>query len=248
MGLFSGLANLPGVKQLLQFDANNIYQASNAASHLLGNNFLGHLADYGTREGQANKANPARQLRKGTQFAAKYYLGQGIAQMFGGLGAGAEAGTEAGTEAGASSNAVTADQMRSWYPTGGAPEAATEADWLGTGSAAGGATGDVMRDWGTDRSKDYPGSDQWSPDSGGSSETKTTGEKSLMKDIGRSVAVGAGTNLLTQAMSPKPKQPEATKPTPMPDPAAQEQAARRKRIEQLARRGRAASILTDPGY
>ena len=44
-----------------------------------------------------------------------------------------------------------------------------------------------------------------------------------------------------------PKRPDLPKPLPMPDPVAQEEERKRSIIEQLARRGRASTVLSDPG-
>ena len=44
-----------------------------------------------------------------------------------------------------------------------------------------------------------------------------------------------------------PKAPKAAKPQAMPDPLAQQQSMQQKIIDQMARRGRASTILTSPG-
>lgn len=53
-----------------------------------------------------------------------------------------------------------------------------------------------------------------------------------------------GPTLLQSALQPKP--PKAPAPLSMPDPLAQEEARRRALIEQMARRGRASTILSQP--
>ena len=59
-------------------------------------------------------------------------------------------------------------------------------------------------------------------------------------------AVGAATPLVVNAILPKPAIPPAPAPLRMPDPLEQ-QAAREKSIaEMMARRGRQASIVTQP--
>lgn len=238
------IGNLPGPhRALLKFDAGTIRGASMVGQKLFGDNVIGHMFDWGRSEGEQNLKNPGRQFKKGVQFYAKAIAGSMLGDAIGAYaGAGSEAGATTG--AGASGGEVTAADLASWQPTGSAPEAATAADWGSQTGAAIGAGSD-LEGWGKEGSK-YPGSDEWSTESTKSNATQpTAGEKSMVKDIGRSIAVGAGTNLATSLLAPKPKEPESTKPTEMPDPVAQEQAARKKRIEQLARRGRAASILTD---
>ena len=51
--------------------------------------------------------------------------------------------------------------------------------------------------------------------------------------------------VLSNLMQPKP--PKTKAPTAMPDPLAQQQAQQQKLLQQLARRGRASTILTNPG-
>lgn len=53
-----------------------------------------------------------------------------------------------------------------------------------------------------------------------------------------------GGALVSGAMAPKP--PKIPGVTPMPDPLAQQEARRRSITEQLARRGRASTIMTQP--
>lgn len=50
-----------------------------------------------------------------------------------------------------------------------------------------------------------------------------------------------------KALTDKPEMPELETPQAMPDPLEQAKARERAIIEQLARRGRSASILTQPG-
>lgn len=61
-------------------------------------------------------------------------------------------------------------------------------------------------------------------------------------DYGKTTAKALAPALLNAAMQPKP--PRAAPVRAMPDPLAQEQAQRQKLIDQLARRGRASTILT----
>lgn len=236
------IGNLPGPhRALLKFDAGTIRGASMVGQKLFGDNVIGHMFDWGRSEGEQNLKNPGRQFKKGVQFYAKAIAGSMLGDAIGGY---AGAGSEAGSGAGATGGSVDTS-LAGWGTEGGGAYAGSDAWEAGAAGAAAGAGSD-LEGWGKEGSK-YPGSDQWSAESTKASGTtqQTPGEKSMVKDIGRSIAVGAGTNLATSLLAPKPKEPEATKPTEMPDPVAQEQAARKKRIEQLARRGRAASILTD---
>ena len=236
------IGNLPGPhRALLKFDAGTIRGASMVGQKLFGDNVIGHMFDWGRREGEQNLKNPGRQFRKGVEFYAKAIAGSMLGDAIGGMSAGAG---EAGTGTGATGGSVDTS-LAGWGTEGGGAYAGSDAWEAGAAGAAAGAGSD-LEGWGKEGSK-YPGSDQWSTESTKASGTtqQTPGEKSMVKDIGRSIAVGAGTNLATSLLAPKAKEPERTKPTEMPDPVAQEQAARKKRIEQLARRGRAASILTD---
>lgn len=66
--------------------------------------------------------------------------------------------------------------------------------------------------------------------------------------MGATAAVAAevfATAAISKAMAPKP--PEVKPPTPMPDPLETQRAQERSLTQQLARRGRAASILTNTG-
>ena len=58
-----------------------------------------------------------------------------------------------------------------------------------------------------------------------------------------SAVVGAAANKL---LSPGAKTPTLKPPTPMPDPLEQQRAKERSIMEQMARRGRSASILSTP--
>lgn len=51
--------------------------------------------------------------------------------------------------------------------------------------------------------------------------------------------------VVSSLLAPKP--PKTKAPTAMPDPLAEQQAAQQKVIQQLARRGRSSTILTNPG-
>lgn len=66
--------------------------------------------------------------------------------------------------------------------------------------------------------------------------------------LGTSLATAAGGQVVGSLLAPKaPKAPGVKNPLTMPDPQAQDAATRRSLVEQLARRGRASTILTDTG-
>ena len=65
----------------------------------------------------------------------------------------------------------------------------------------------------------------------------------LLSTFGKGLAQGAAGGVVSSLLTPNP--PKAGQPLAMPDPLAQEQARRQSLIEQTARRGRAASIMTD---
>jgi len=68
---------------------------------------------------------------------------------------------------------------------------------------------------------------------------------SLGKTALTAAAASIGSGVVTSLLAPKP--PKLSAVTAMPDPLAQEQARRQSLIEQTARRGRASTIMTDPG-
>jgi len=69
----------------------------------------------------------------------------------------------------------------------------------------------------------------------------------LLSKAGNAAATAVGTSVATNLLAPKPQTPKVAPTTAMPDPVATQEAQRRKRIEQLARRGRASTIMTDSG-
>jgi hypothetical protein len=70
------------------------------------------------------------------------------------------------------------------------------------------------------------------------------GTAGLMQAAGTSAATALATGLVTKALAPKP--PQVPGVTPMPDLQAQQQAQSQSIAEQMARRGRASTILTAP--
>jgi hypothetical protein len=70
----------------------------------------------------------------------------------------------------------------------------------------------------------------------------TAGAGSSWLDYGKTAAKALAPTLLSSAL--QPKAPKTKAPTPMPDPLAEEQAQRKKIIDQMSQRGRASTILT----
>jgi hypothetical protein len=67
--------------------------------------------------------------------------------------------------------------------------------------------------------------------------------------LGTAIATGAGAAGASAVLGKlmEPDAPEVKGPVAMPDPLEQQKARERSIIEQMARRGRGASILTSPG-
>lgn len=57
---------------------------------------------------------------------------------------------------------------------------------------------------------------------------------------------GVASQVVGNLLAPKPSMPQAPAVKEMPDPLAQQEAMKRKIIEQTARTGRASTILTSP--
>lgn len=69
---------------------------------------------------------------------------------------------------------------------------------------------------------------------------------SFLGNAGASLAVNAGTQVVSSLLNPKAKSSPTVAPViGMPDPLAQQEAIKQSLIEQMARRGRASTILTD---
>lgn len=74
--------------------------------------------------------------------------------------------------------------------------------------------------------------------------TVAAGGGGYLGAVGKAAAGAAASSAATQLLAPKP--PKVPGATPMPDPQATEEARKRSIAEQMARRGRASTILTDP--
>ena len=70
---------------------------------------------------------------------------------------------------------------------------------------------------------------------------------SLLSQFGTSLATGAGTAVASSLLNPrqKPQDPTVTPVVGMPDPLAKQEAMKQSMIEQMARHGRASTVLTD---
>lgn len=71
------------------------------------------------------------------------------------------------------------------------------------------------------------------------------GASSGWTDYAKTVGKVLAPTVVSSLLAPKP--PKAAAPIAMPDPLAQQQAQQQKILQQLARRGRASTILTSPG-
>lgn len=129
-----------------------------------------------------------------------------------------------------------ADTVASLY--GGQAAGAALASAAGAGGTAGGTLGE-----GVSGAEGAAG--EAIGTSGGEVAAKTiTG--SAMGDSALKAGATAALNAVTaKAMAPKP--PGLPAPIEMPDPLATEQARKKSLLEQMARRGRASTILTNPG-
>lgn len=78
----------------------------------------------------------------------------------------------------------------------------------------------------------------------GATAAAGSGSSSSWLDYGKTAAKVLAPTVVSSLLAPKPPQTKA--PTAMPDPLAQQQATQQKLIQQLARRGRASTILTSP--
>lgn len=90
----------------------------------------------------------------------------------------------------------------------------------------------------------------------GTDVAATAAGSSLVNTVGKSAFNAGVSTAVGSLLAPKPPQTQptvlpggktTTEPVPMPDPLAQEAASKRSIVEQLARRGRASTILTSPG-
>ena len=62
----------------------------------------------------------------------------------------------------------------------------------------------------------------------------------------KSAAQAGGAGAVSSLLTPRPQRPNVAPITPMADPLAQEQARKNALMEQISRRGRASTIMTQP--
>lgn len=175
--------------------------------------------------GGETDAQFAQSRKEGVNTGPSQTLGQianVVAAVWGGSEAAGALGSAAGLGGGAGEGAAAGE---------GASAGAGAAD---SGSvnlfadAVPGAGGDVGASAGT----------------AGSATAGASGTSSWL-NYGKTAATVLGPTVLSSLLQPKP--PKTKAPTAMPDPLAQQQAQQQKLIQQLARRGRASTILTSPG-
>lgn len=80
---------------------------------------------------------------------------------------------------------------------------------------------------------------------GGAGATQAGVGSTLLASAGKAAAGAAASGLIQAATAPK--RPDLPPPIAMPDPQAQEAARQKAIADQIARRGRASTILTDSG-
>lgn len=149
------------------------------------------------------------------------------AEVGAGIGAGwaAAAYAGAGAAGGSLGGAAGATAEGSAAGTLGAADSAAASSELGlTAADVGGTSGAVA---GT-----------------GAATAAGTNTSALASGAG-AVAKYAAPAVVSSLLAPKP--PKTKAPTAMPDPLAEQQATQQKLIAQMARRGRASTILTNPG-
>lgn len=135
---------------------------------------------------------------------------------------------------------------------GGAAEAGLGAAAAGAGDAAfGAATADVLAGAGaTAGEAAAAGASAGSGFAGGATAGAVGGSAAggtVLGTLGTGVATAAAGQLVGAALAPTPKAPKTLAPLAMPDPLAQQQAVQQSIITQMARRGRASTVLTDGG-
>lgn len=147
-----------------------------------------------------------------------------VAGIWGGSAAGSALGAAGGAGGGAEGGAAGAAE-------GGASTGAAEGGSVNLfADAVPGAGGDVGASAGT---------------AGGAGAGTTGGASSSWLDYGKTAAKALAPVVVSSLM--QPKAPKTKAPTAMPDPLAEQQAQQQKVIQQLARRGRASTILTNSG-
>lgn len=182
--------------------------------------------------GGETDAQYAQSRKQGVDTGNSQTLGQ-IANVVAAVWGGAEAGGALGGAAGSA---------------GGGAEAGAGAG-AGEGGAAGGGA-DVAGLEAADSAAvasegAEPGLTAAGSGASSGSAAAGTGSSSSWLDYGKTAAKVLAPTVVSSLLQPKP--PKTKAPTAMPDPLAQQQAQQQKLLQQLARRGRASTILTNPG-
>lgn len=175
--------------------------------------------------GGETDAQYAQSRKEGVDTGTSQTLGQ-IANVVAAVWGGSEAGSALGGLAGGGAGGA----VEGGAAEGGASAAADSGSVNLFADAVPGAGGDVGATAGT---------------AGGSGAGATTGTGSSWLDYGKTAAKVLAPTVVSSLLAPKP--PKTKAPTAMPDPLAQQQATQQKMLQQLARRGRASTILTSPG-
>lgn len=218
--MLHGFANSPG-KTLAQFALG----AEDPLGAKLWSTATGE--DFTPSVGQLGGETDAQfeQSRKGgVDTGTSQTLGQ-IANVVAGIWGGAEAGSALGSAAGLGGEGGAA--ASSAAESGGSAAADSGSVNL-FADAVPGAGGDVGASAGT----------------AAGSGSASAGAGSSWLDYSKAAAKALAPAVVSSLLQPKP--PKTKAPTAMPDPLAQQQATQQKLLQQLARRGRASTILTNP--
>lgn len=155
----------------------------------------------------------------------------------------AEVGVAIGTgftAASALGGAGAAAEGTSQAATAGAAVTAGDTTAMGTAAGTLGAADSATVPLAADVSVGTTGAGGATAAAGGAAST-TPGWVSGLSTAAKYVAPAVVSSLL------QPKPPKTKAPQAMPDPLAQQQAQQQKLLQQLARRGRSSTILTNPG-
>ena len=191
------------------------------ATQWLTDNTVGKLRSLGGDAASLFDKVTNHPLESAAVAAASYYsFGAADAALGAGAGAAAEGGAAA-AEAGTAGAALTA---------AGDSAAADSGAVNLFADAVPGAGGDVGATVGG---------------AGNGAATAGAGSSSSWLDYAKTTGKVLAPTVVSSLLAPKP--PKAQAPTAMPDPLAQQQATQQKLLQQLARRGRASTILTSPG-
>lgn len=183
-------------------------------------------AQFSQSKSQGVNTGTSQTLGAIANVVAAAWGGSAAGGALGGLFGGAEGGAAAGAGEGLGEGAAATGGGGAAAGAGGADAAGLAAADSAAVSSEGAAAGLT--------------------ESGGAAAGTSSGAgSSAWVKYGESAAKALAPTVLSSVLSPKP--PKTKAPTAMPDPLAQQQAQRQKIIDQMARRGRASTILTNPG-